>query len=348
MPAVTAQPLLGQDELAAMLAEAADLASLSRGPLPAVLDTDFVRTGLHYQLRNGRPPRSVRLARDGSVRLFMEYDTLAETSARLPRFAAQLDVPEARLRQILNRDWLPHIAVVQVPPRLREADPRALDVRAVDPDDFPAAALTALLSPCLLLTCNYRHFGVLGVRTSSQGKDAVMAVVAVNAGEMQLQAAVMVPAIPVRAAAGVMRSAYGRIGPAAWVIAGAVAGAGIWWYCKQPPERRERIRTAAGQVGTHLAGRYQVAAAGVYQARVQLRACMVPRPGVRTPASAIIRELALSPESLSAARLAELLDPDLGAPAASVRAFLREHDGTVFRQVRRGGFVLGCHYQLPA
>ena len=59
-----------------------------------------MRTGLHYQLRNGRPPRSVRLARDGAVRLFMEYDTLAETSARTPRFAAQLDVPAHRLRQI--------------------------------------------------------------------------------------------------------------------------------------------------------------------------------------------------------------------------------------------------------
>ena len=344
---MTAQPLLGEDELGAMLAEAADLASLSRGPLPAVLDTDFVRTGLHYQLRNGRPPRSVRLAQSGAVRLFMEYDTLAETSARLPRFAEQLDVPAGRLRQILNQDWLPHISVVQVPPPLREADPRALEVRAVDPDDFPAAALAALLSPCLLLTCNYRHFGVLGVRTRSQGKDGVMAVVAVNAGEMQLQAAVMIPAIPVRAAAGMMRSAYGRIGPAAWVIAGVMAGAGIWWYRQQPPERRERIRTSAGQVGTHLVNRYQVAAAGAYQARVQLRACLVPQPGDRTPASAIIRELALSPESLSAARLAELLDPDLRPPATGVRTFLREHDDTVFRQVRRGGFVLGCHYQLP-
>ena len=127
-----------------------------------------------------------------------------------------------------------------------------------------------------------------------------------------------------------------------------MAGAGIWWYRAQPPESRERIRSAAGQVGTHLVNRYQVAAAGAYQARVQLRACMVPRPGTRTPASAIIRELALSPGSLSAARLAELLDPDLRPPAASVRAFLRDHDSTVFRQVRRGGFVLGCRYQLPA
>ena len=349
MAAVATPHVLSQEDLAAMLAEAADLsfADLRRGPLPAVLDTDFVRTGLHYQLKNGRPPRSVRIARDGAVRLFMEYDTLTETSARLPKFAGQLGVPTAVLRRALNEDWLPHIEVVQLPPALRGADPRALEVRSRDADDFPAAALAALLSPCLLLTCNYKHFGVLGVRTRTQGRDGVMAVAAINVGEMQIQAVLTIPAIPARAAAGTMKWATGRIGPAAWVVAGVLAGGGIYWYCKQPPERRERIRKTAGQIGTHLMGRYQTAATGVYQARLQLRACMVPQPEHKTPAAAILRELALSPESLSAAQLAGLLDPALRPSVADLRAFLRTHDNTMFQQVRRGGFVLGSHYQLP-
>jgi len=42
-----------------------------------------MRTGLHYQLRNGIPPRSVRTAQRGPLRLFMEYDTLAETDVDL-------------------------------------------------------------------------------------------------------------------------------------------------------------------------------------------------------------------------------------------------------------------------
>ncbi len=63
-------------------------------------------------------------------------------------------------------------------------------------DDFPAAALAALLSPCLLLTHNYKHFGALGVRTRGQGLDGVMAVVAINIGEVQLQAVIWVPALP--------------------------------------------------------------------------------------------------------------------------------------------------------
>ncbi len=65
-----------EEEIAAFLAEAAELNSLDprRRPLPAVLDTDFIRTGLHAQLSKGMPPRSVQSARDGSLRLFMEYD----------------------------------------------------------------------------------------------------------------------------------------------------------------------------------------------------------------------------------------------------------------------------------
>jgi hypothetical protein len=31
---------------------------------------------------------------------------------------------------------------------------------------------------------------------------------------------------------------------------------------------------------------------------------------------------------------------------ADIRAILRAHDNEVFQQVRRGGFVLGAHYQL--
>jgi len=63
---------------------------------------------------------------------------------------------------------------------------------------------------------------------------------------------------------------------------------------------------------------YSKAADDIHQARMQLRAYMVPSPEDRTPTSAILRELALSAESLSAAQLAELLDPSVrpsGLPA---------------------------------
>ncbi len=57
----------------------------------------------------------------------------------------------------------------------------------------------------------------------------------VNVGEMQVQAAVMIPAAPVRAAGAAMKWAADRIGPVAWVIAGVLIGGGIYWYCKQSP-----------------------------------------------------------------------------------------------------------------
>lgn len=81
-------------------------------------------------------------------------------------------------------------------------------------------------------------------------------------------------------------------------------------------------------------------------ARLQLRAGVVPGPAERTPTSAVLRKLAMSEESLSAQQLADLLDPPPRPPVAQLRAFLRANDQTLFAQVRRGGFVLGRHYEL--
>jgi hypothetical protein len=347
---MTAERVLSEEELAALLAEAADVSwpGLSRKPLPAVLDTDFIRTGLHYQLKNGIPPRSVRTARDGLLRLFMEYDTLAETGERLPKFAGQLGVPAVELQRVLNEDWLPHIDVVKLPGSLREADPRALQVRDRDAGDYPAAALAALLSPCLLLTHNYKHFGALGVRTHKQGVDGVMAVVAINVGEMRVHAVMMVPAVPARAAGAAFKWSYERIGPVTWVILGVLIGGGIYWYGKQPQERRDRIKQVAGEIGASYLQQYGAAAEVAYQGRLLLRACVVSRPEQRSTVSAILRELALAEESLSAQQLADLLDPPVRPPVADLRAWLRQHDGAVFDQVHRGSCVLGSHHQLPS
>ncbi len=63
-------------------------------------------------------------------------------------------MPAAEQRRMLNDDWLPHVDVVKLPASLRQADPRAMEVHDRDTADFPATALAALLSPCLLLTHN--------------------------------------------------------------------------------------------------------------------------------------------------------------------------------------------------
>src|SRR3954454_4290772 len=98
---------LPPEELAGLI-ETLDSSLYSR-PMPAVLDTDCTRTGLHYQLANGVPPASVRAARDGMIRLFMEYAPSPEPTPGLPRSARQFRVPEAELRRMLDEDWLPHV-----------------------------------------------------------------------------------------------------------------------------------------------------------------------------------------------------------------------------------------------
>jgi hypothetical protein len=277
----------------------------------------------------------------------MEYDTLVETSERLPRFARQLGVPVSELRRAVDEDWLPHIGVVKIPPSWRQIDPRALAVRERDVDDYPAAALAALLSPCILLTHNHKDFGALGVLTESQGVDGVLAVVEINTGQVRSQALVMIPTAPLLAVGAAAKWTSQRIGPATWVILlGLIVAGGIYLYHNQPQETRERIKTMAAEIGTHLLEEYASADTEIQQARRQLGGSVVPKPQLRSPTSAILRELAMSPESLSAQQLAELIDPYLRPSVRDLRAYLRANDKTLFTQVRRGGFVLGRRYSL--
>ncbi len=102
----------------------------------------------------------------------------------------------------------------------------------------------------------------------------------------------------------------------------------------------------AGEIGKHFMEEDAQAADIAHQGRLKLRACVVPEPEQRTPLSAILREMAVSKESLSVAQISELLSRPARPSVAEVRAVLRAHDETVFKQVRRGGYVLGTHYQL--
>lgn len=221
------------------------VSDLGYGALPAVLDTSCVRTGPHHQLRKGCLPASVTTAQDGSVRLFMEYDTLIETQRKLSKFASDLGVTTAELTRILNEDWFPYIEVVKIPPRLRQVDPRALEVRERDADDYPAPALAALLSPCILLTHNHTDFGALGVKTESQGVNGVLRLIDLKIGQMHIGAVVLLPELPVRTAGAGVKWASEKFGPVAWVVLGLAVLGGIYWHRMQPSERRERIKEVA-------------------------------------------------------------------------------------------------------
>ena len=263
----------------------------------------------------------------------------------MPRFASQFKVPEDELRRILDEDWLPYIQVVKLPPSARQLDKRALKVYDADADDYPAAALAALLSPCILLTHNYKDFAALGVRTDSQGVDAVMAVIDVMIGRMHVNATLMVPALPITIAGATGKWAAEKIGPGAWLILAVLVAGGIFFYLRQPEDRRERIKEFAGKAGAYLLDEYTAATAEVAKGRLELHACLVPKPEVRSGTSAVLRELAVAPKSLSAQQLVELVDHSLRPPVPALRADLRANE-VLFTQVRRGGFVLGRQYRL--
>ncbi len=312
-----------------------------RRPLPGVLDTSCVRTGLARQLETGVPPASLGATRNGTVRLFMERDTLDETCRRLPRFAQQLGVPTSRLASLFAREWLPHIRVVALPPALRELDTRAVAVRGLDADDYPAAALAALLSPCVLLTHDRKHFGPLGIQSSSQGVNAVVAALDVKVGEVQLQAVAAMPAAPIIVAHSGIRVAIEHMGPVAWVLIGLVIVGAFWLYQRQPQARKEAIKTTAAAAAQWFLVESQRAARFVQQSRERLAIHLVPPPECATPTAAVLRELATTPEPMSAQQLYDMLDASVRAPVASLRQFLHANKPSVFHEAGRGSFLLG-------
>lgn len=322
------------------------LSDLREGPIPTVIDTSCVRTGLQDQLKKGRLPASIQAAEDGHTRLFMEYDTLIETWDRLPRFAEQLKVPVSDLQRLFSESWLPMISVVRLPDGLREIDTRALAVRDLDVDDYPTAALAALLSPCILLTRNHKHFGPLGITAPSQGVDAVFAAIDLRFGETQVQAVAMVPAAPVLAIGGVTKWAYEKIGPLAVVIVGLILVGGVVLYRRQAPERKETIKKVALDVGEYVMTEANRAMQVVQQAEKHLTEWVVPGPAKRSVTSAVFRTLATVDDSMSAQQLCEALPPEVRPAVAPLRDWLHGNKEAVFKEVRYGSFQIGLGYRL--
>lgn len=328
------------------LRRSALLAEVGHGPIPSVLDTSYVRTGLEAQLRTGQPPRSIRAAQDGRTRIFMEKETFEESWERLNRFATQLGVPVGELRRMFGEGWLPHISVVSLPENVRCLDGRALAVRDLDPDDYPAAALAALLSPCILLTGNHHDFAPLGVTYSRQGVDAIFAAIDVRVGEYQLQAVGLVPVVPVVAIGAGTTWASEKIGALAWVLLATVAVGAVVLYRRQSPERREAIRKVAAGVGCILMEQHAEAQRMVNDAQGKLWTCLVPPPDTRSVPSAVLRILATAEESMSAQDLYEQLPAEAQPGLVPLRRWMHANKPLFFSEVRRGSFRLGNRYSL--
>ena len=78
----------------------------------------------------------------------------------------------------------------------------------------------------------------------------------------------------------------------------------------------------------------------------QLGACVVPGPENRSATSAVFRKLAVADESMSAQQLCDVLDDSVRPAVEPLRRFLHDNKATVFREARRGSFVLGGQYGI--
>jgi hypothetical protein len=202
-----------------------------------------------------------------------------------------------------------------------------------------------MLSPCVLLTHD-RDFAALGVMTSSQGVETVTAALNLHLGRMHVRGIAMVPVTPVVAVGAMAKWAADRYGPATWFILGGLLVGGIWYYLQQPVERRGHIKEVAGKIGTAFLEEMTKAQAEVNMAQAQLRVGLVPRPDTRTAMSAVLREMALSPDSQSAQQIVDSLDEGVRPSVPDLRAYLHAYDKTMFAEVRRGAFDLGRHCSL--
>ncbi len=142
--------------------------------------------------------------------------------------------------------------LVSLPLRLRELDDRVAAIRGFDPADYSTAALAALVSPCILLTHNHKHFRPLGVRDPYQGINAVLAAIDLRLGEAPIQAVATAPVAPVVAIGAGAKWAAKRVGPIVWVLLGMLIMAGVVLYRRQSAVRKDAIRNAAGEAGKYL------------------------------------------------------------------------------------------------
>jgi hypothetical protein len=314
-------------------------------PVIAIVDTSFLRTGFEFQLANGRAPRSLVEMRSGSVKAFIEGETLRETFKKFPKFARQLGVSEKVLRDLFVDEWMPNVKVVDLPEHLRDLDERSLAVRQRDCNDFAAASLAVLLSPCVLLTHDL-DFQALGVSDRDQGYFAICLVGELIEGNAQVRATAMIPAAPIMVLGAGTKYAYDRYGPAALGILGLIAAGGVLLYLNQPVERRQAIKRGTGTALHALAEMYGEATATVQHAQRELRINLVPPSEDPQPIASILRVLATTSKSLSAQQLCDELEGTYSFNVKDVRAYLHAYKGSLFFEERRGGFRLGLPYSL--
>jgi hypothetical protein len=299
---------------------------LFRAPYLAVLDTEFFRSAFQSQHKFGGPPLSLRLAREGHLRLFIAEETLAELFDKLTDFADGLGTTADELERLLLEEWGPSVHVVDLP--TESNDFRVALVAARDQTDRPAAILATMLSPCILLTKD-KDFEALEVARPGDPVFAVRMTIVVNGTTMELQTMVQAPMMPILGVAASVEWTGKKVGVNPWLLGGILVAILGLIYWRMDEEKRATTREALGHVGRTYVERLVVAQENHQAALAALNERIVPALQKRTSTEVIVRHLACSDEDLSAQRLWEQLDSGIRPSVVAVRQLLRTHPAVV-------------------
>ncbi|MGW6569829.1 hypothetical protein [Streptomyces sp. NPDC054975] len=127
-----------------------------------ILDTNALLTEACYLVKNGRHEDKISaLAGTGRANPYIAAHVPGEIDEHLPKLAAHYEVPEGKVRLLLDRQILPALRVVDLEIRdhlapqtrhILRVEP-SLDPRhRGDPDDAPTMALAEFLAPCVIVT----------------------------------------------------------------------------------------------------------------------------------------------------------------------------------------------------
>lgn len=239
-------------------------------------------------------------------------------------------------------NWLPCIRVVDLSEQLRQLDKKALDVKRLDPDDYPTAALAAILSPSILLTHNFKDFSPLGTREWRRGINGIAAVSDIVLGQRNLLAIASIPSGLVVVIISTLKSIAAHSNPTLLIFAVVLLLVIVAVYRRQTPDRNESIHLLSNDILCFLLEQSSEAIKEISYGNKPLDSYMVGKSAYVTTEAAVLRLLALTSEPLSAQQIGELLDKSVRPRLQSLRAFLHANKNRVFEETRRGRFMLGC------
>jgi hypothetical protein len=316
-------------------------------PLPIVVDADVLHRNIDYCLRTGWTPRLIDSASHGytlltGVVLFATARVQEEIERQLDEIAIRREVPREDVAHVWNETFLPRIRFVEIQDGA-VADPRVEQVRALHEADAPTAALAVMLSPCVVLTDNRKHFAPLGIPDIQTDR------IAVDARELSryygsANAMTIVPTLTGAMAIEGSKKMISTIGrDASILIALLLIGAAVViWRSEPGGQIRASAKKLAREVGPSLA---QVATrALVLSEEMSALAIDAPAP----PDSAIrflAKILATRQTIMSTAEIGRRLHEHgyrfigTGVYATRVRGWLTSQD--CFCETQRGHWTLG-------